>query len=364
MANKMTLDDILQDLTEYKLYYFSNGFFYDSQGNLMSREKVRQEIGYRYKRYKIDDIDKFEETIQEFNRKDENDPRAIYLGSIKPIEGKSWLLGWLETEYPQYDWKQIFWDLIMHKSPRVYILYGIAEAGKSKILDILRLIFAEYTKSFTIDQLSNRFNLGEVIGRLFIVGDDLGKENFGSVVGLIKSMATGEPISLERKFMHSIECKNEGNFAFGCNQFPYLDINDDGVLRRFVVLIFDKKMKLPVQDYAEFVRDYINPTEAGKLLYQVQQVKHDPAYFNDKLHPQSKRYMLHESPVHKAGTEQYEVYSEYCRKHGFKSMNMENWQKVKKSIKDLETPDWVREIQEAEKKGELQQMRLDDDLPF
>jgi len=300
----------------------------------MSREEFRKSIAFRYAKYKVDDVDRFEETVCEFNPKAGYNPREIYLDSLKTVKGECWLLGWLKVQYPYITWEQVLYDLIMHKSEKVYILYGVMEAGKSKVLDILKMIFGQFTKPMTIDQLSNRFNLGEVIGKLFIVGDDLGKENFGSVVGLIKSMATGETIALERKFMHSIDCKNEANFAFGTNQMPYLDINDDGVLRRFIILRFDKKMKLPCEDYQEFLRTYMTEVEAQKLLYQISKVKFDPKYMQ-KLTIESQVYMLTQSPVYQANTDVYDDYKTYCIKNGFKPYHKDNWDKVKKSIKDI-----------------------------
>lgn len=336
---KITIDDICNDIVECKHWTFNNGFFYNSLGELMSREELRSAIAFRFSRHKVDDIDKFEETITEFCKNKNADAREIFINSIMPKKSnkKCWLLEYLKEEYPNYNWDQIFYDIIMQKSERVYILHGVARAGKSKFIELLQHIFGDYAKPMTINQLSNKFNLGEVIGKLLIIGDDLGgKESFGEVIGLIKSMATGQPISMERKFMHSIPCRNEANFVFGTNSMPYLDINDDGVLRRFVVINFTKKMKLPVNNYKQFMREYIqNDEQCDALLYHLSTIEYDPEYF-EELSFYSQVYLIENSPVAKAKTNDYDTYANYCKSKGFKPMNSENWARVKETQKQLE----------------------------
>lgn len=353
---KPTTDDICEDIAEEKNWYFSNGFYYNGQKELISRQTMRDAIAFRYRKYGVKDLDKFEEVVCEHNQLADLDSRAIYLQSIKTIPTKCWLFDWLKKEYPKYDWEQILYDIIMKKSEKIYLFYGVSMAGKSKVLDILRLVFGEFAKAMTIDQLSNKFNLGETIGKLIVIGDDLGKEDFGKVIGLIKSMATGNRISMERKFMHSQECDFKGNFVFGANNMPYFDISDDGVLRRVCVIQFTKKMVLPVKNYQDFVRDYINEGQAQALISQLKNAEFNPEAI-EELNLETQRFMLWESPVYKCGSTDYETYKNWCSKKGFKPYNEDNFKKVLAIIKEKTTV----EI------GGIQSQLLspaDDDLPF
>lgn len=354
---KPTIDDICEDIAEEKNWYFSNGFYYNGQKELISRQTMRDAIAFRYRKYGVKDLDKFEEVVCEHNQLKGLDSRQIYLSSIKQKQKECWILSWLKKEHPQYNWEQILYDIIMKKSEKIYLFYGVSMAGKSKVLDLLRLVFGEFAKAMTIDQLSNKFNLGETIGKLIVIGDDLGKEDFGNVIGLIKSMATGNRISMERKFMHSQECDFEGNFVFGANNMPYFDISDDGVLRRVCVIQFHKKMVLPVQNYQDFIRDYINEDQAQALISQIKNVEFDPTEI-EKLNLETQRFMLWESPVHKCGSTDYETYKNWCSKKGFKAYNEDNFKKVLNIIKEKTT---------VEIGGQKVQILLpvdDDDLPF
>lgn len=353
---KPTIDEICQDIAENKNWYFSNGFYYDGNKNLISRQKMRDAIAFRYQKYGVSDLDKFEEVICEHNQLEGVDSREIYLNSLKTTKGTCWLFEWLKTEHPQYDWEQILYDIIMQKSQRIYLFYGVAYAGKSKILDIFRLIFGEFAKAMTINQLSNKFNLGETIGKLIIIGDDLGKEDFGSVIGLIKSMATGNRISMERKFMHSQECDFNGNFVFGANNMPYFDISDDGVLRRVCVIQFKKKMVLPVKNYQQFLREYINEQQAQILVSQLKNVEFNPEAI-DKLNLETQRFMLWESPVYKCKSTDYETYKNWCAKNTFKPYNKDNFERILKVIEEKTKTEIHGQQVQSINPG-------DDDLPF
>ncbi|MCL2540268.1 MAG: DUF5906 domain-containing protein [Firmicutes bacterium] len=324
---KPTVDDVCTMLAEHKPFKFYNGFFYNSKYELVSRQKMRDIIALKVGRYQPNNLDRFEETICEHNKCEDKNPREVFINSIPAIEGESYILNWLKKQYPQIDWEQVIYDIVMHKSEKIYVFHGIAEAGKSQLIDILKNLFQNYSVSLTVKQLSNRFNLGEVIGKLFVGGDDLGRESFGDMVGLIKSMATGGKISMERKFIRPIQCRNEANFVFCTNNPLILDITDEGVLRRFVIFYFDKKMELPC-DYDEFREKYINNAEEiGKLIYQLKKVKFNKQAIKD-LEVMTIKKLLAESPVSKCGERDYEDYAKYCKEHGFKAFNKDNFDKV------------------------------------
>lgn len=323
---KITIQDICNDIANNKNYYFGNGFFYNSLHELMTRGELRESVAFRYTRYKVDEVDKMEEVISEFNKVKGKDPRGIYLSSLADEKGECYILEWLKVQYPQYDWEQIFYDIIMRKTEKNYIFWGVNGAGKSQIFDLLKIMFDNFYIAMTIEQMSNKFNLSGIIGKLLLVGDDLGKEDFGTVIGLVKSMTTGQGVMLERKFMHPIYCENKANFVFGTNNMPYLDITDEGILRRFIVLRFDKEMVLPC-GYDEFREKYINEAQAKRLLCRLRKVKYNREVI-EKLNNDTKLFLLSNSPVKKANTTTYDTYKVYCQDNGFKPYNKDNFEKA------------------------------------
>lgn len=351
---KANLSDICNDVALNKNWYYQNGFYYNYNKELITREEFRSQVARSYICYKTKDLDVIEDVVCEHNKLTDMKARNQYMDSREyPRETKyCWILDYLMTEVPQYDWLQIFYDIIYHKSDKTYILYGISGAGKSKVLSMLQIIFGDYCKMMTIQQLSNKFNLGELLGHLVVIGDDLGKEGFGDAIGILKSMITGEKVSVERKFMHSIHFVNESNLVFGTNQLPYLDIHDDGVLRRFVLLRFEKKMQLPVADFDEFMEKYINVEQAQALLSAVQYVQHDHDYIH-LLSLETALYFIRDNAVTKCDSESYEAYTAYCKRNNHKPYNATNFIKVRgyeeqieKEIEDLKDKIYQRQREE------------------
>jgi len=318
-------------LVAEKPFLFHNGFYYDKQLNIVSAQNMRDRIAKRYTRFKPQELDIYENTIREHNRAETLNPREIYLKTISSIEGESFILNWLKEQYPDVAWEQVIYDIIMHKTEKMYVFHGIAEAGKSQLMDMLKYLFKSLAIPMTVEQLNNKFNLGETMGKLLIAGDDLGRENFGKVLGLIKSMATGAKVGLEQKYKRLAYCENKANFLFCTNNAIQVDITDEGVLRRFVIFTFDKKMKLPC-NYNEFREKYIeNSDEVGRLVYQLRKVEFDESVIK-ALEIKTAKKLLSDSPANKCGSDEYKVYGEYCKDNGYKPLNKANFEKVRSLI--------------------------------
>ena len=158
--------------------------------------------------------------------------------------------------------------------------------------------------------------------------------------------------------MHSIPCACEANMMFGANGMPYLDVTDDGVLRRFIVIDMSKKMDMPVKSYRQFMRDYIeNDEQCGNLLHTLSTVEHDPEYF-ENLSYLSQLYLMKLSPVFKANTDKYDTYVQFCRDKGQKPMNADNWLKVRGTLQRLGMLDVNKKVVPT------QAGMFDEELPF
>ena len=326
-----SLNDMCEVLVRQKPFYFHNGFYYNSKFQLVTVQDMRDRIARYFGRYKPSDLDLFENTVREHNRCVDKNPREIYLNTIQSVEGDSFILDWLNTEYPDIQWEQVIYDIIMHKTEKIYVFHGVAEAGKSQLMDMLKHLFKTLAVPLTVKQLSNRFNLGEVMGKLFVAGDDLGRDSFGDVIGLVKSMATGAKVSLEQKFKRTVECENVANFMFCTNNPLQLDITDEGVLRRFVIFYFDKKMNLPC-GFREFREKHIkSDEEIRRLMYQLRKVKFDENIIK-KLELETTRKLLLDSPANQCGSDVYSKYAEYCRNNGYKPLNKTNFEKIRNLI--------------------------------
>lgn len=330
---KITFNDILNNITQNKIYKFCNGFFL-KDGKLISRETLRKELSLRYSISNIQNINKMEDAIVELNSiDDEVDIRHLFLTSYEKekTQGKPKIIKSLESLYPNYDWNAILTAIFVHRSDYIFILYGQSLTGKSTLLEVIKAFYGDFNISLTIEQMSNRFNLGEIQGKLMVVGDDLGTESFGNTIGLIKSMITSNSISLERKFQQSFKIKPITNFCYACNKLPILDLADDGILRRVIILNFDKKIENPDKN---FITEITTPEEVQKLYNYLQ--KDQNFEYLDKLNKDSIVQLIDNSSVGLSKKYNYKEYVSFCKENGYKNFNSGNFEFLLAKLKEIE----------------------------
>lgn len=245
---------------------------------------------------------------------------------VKAIKGKSLYLESLDKLYPGIDFREILYNILVPDTkPLFHILYddGVGGTGKSTLLEILtKIVGPSFTSNVLLDQFDNRFIFSNMLGKYLNIGDDNGKNDELSNVGTLKSIITGNRITIDRKNISPIEVRIFAKQLFATNILPYIDFTDGGIMRRLNIIpmnkVIPKTMKLPNLDNEEL----------GHIVYEI---------LNSKdLEDNSNELAITCSVLYRFYLEQrehdYKTYKEYCVSYGFRQMNIINFENKMKFI--------------------------------
>ena len=185
-----------------------------------------------------------------------------------------------------------------------------------------------------------------MLGKYLNIGDDNGKNDELQNVGTLKSIITGNRVTIDRKNINPIEVRIFAKQLFATNILPYIDFTDGGIMRRLNIVpmnhVIPKTMELP-----EFDED-----EIGAIVYEVLNAKDLKDNQNELAitsSPLFRFYRTEENPT-------YEKYRLFCQDNGFRCMNVINFEVKSKFIKSYLKGEKSEQTKLVEVSG--------DDLPF
>lgn len=287
--------------------------------------------------YIIENIEKISEKIDLQGRIYERIYNKIQDGNGKPSE----YLKNLDTLYPDIKWRSIFHNILLPKTkPLCHIFYddGVGGTGKSTLLEILtKIVGEEFTSNVLLDQFGNRFIFANMLGKYLNIGDDNGKNDELQSVGTLKSIITGNRVTVDRKNISPIEVRIFAKQLHATNILPYIDFTDGGLMRRLNIVqmnkVIPKGMTLPI----------IDDIEIGNIVRE--------CVFAKDLEHNENSLAITSSPLyrfvstHKEGT--YDAYQSFCVRNGFRTMNIINFEVKKKFIDNyIKTNSTLEEIDE------------------
>lgn len=229
--------------------------------------------------------------------------------------------------YPDIEWRRLLHNILCpNTKPMFHIFYddGVGGTGKSTLLEVLTMIVGkQYVSNILLDQFGNRFMFGNMLGKYLNIGDDNGKNDELQNVGTLKSIVTGNRVTIDRKFMQPIECKIFAKQLFATNILPYIDFTDGGIMRRLNIVkmnkVIPKTAKLP-----EFTEE-----ELGKMVTEINAAS--------DLEKNENELAITSSPLYRFYTKStnisYDKYCDFCDSNGFKKMNVINFEVKSKFIK-------------------------------
>lgn len=247
-------------------------------------------------------------------------------------KGKSLYLATLDKIYPNIDFRKIIYNILFPESkPMFHIFYddGIGGTGKSTFLEVLTKIVGEkFTSNVLLDQFGNRFIFANMLGKYLNIGDDNGKNDELQNVGTLKSIVTGNRVTIDRKNISPIEVRIFAKQLFATNILPYIDFTDGGIMRRLNIVpmnkVIPKDIKLP----------NIDNDEIGHILYESFYV---PIYCTGRdIMENNNKLAITSSPLYRFWKENknhsYNNYQNFCDNYGFRKMNIINFETKSKFI--------------------------------
>lgn len=327
---------------------FSDGV-YILGGRVMSMDMIYR-LMWKNERLLPTDVDGIIENIEKISEPLELQGQIFEHIKKRSKFGVSRYLASLDYLYPNIKWREILYNILVPKTrPLFHIFYddGVGGTGKSTLLEVLTKIVGEgFVSNVLLDQFGNRFIFSNMLGKYLNIGDDNGKNDELQNVGTLKSIITGNRVTIDRKNINPIEVRIFAKQLFATNILPYIDFTDGGIMRRLNIVpmnhVIPKTMELP-----EFDED-----EIGAIVYEVLNAKDLKDNQNELAitsSPLFRFYRTEESPT-------YEKYRFFCQDNGFRCMNVINFEVKSKFIKSYLKGEKSEQTKLVEVSG--------DDLPF
>lgn len=327
---------------------FSDGV-YILGGRVMSMDMIYR-LMWKNERLLPTDVDGIIENIEKISEPLELQGQIFEHIKKKSKFGVSRYLASLDYLYPNIKWREILYNILVPKTrPLFHIFYddGVGGTGKSTLLEVLTKIVGEgFVSNVLLDQFGNRFIFSNMLGKYLNIGDDNGKNDELQNVGTLKSIITGNRVTIDRKNINPIEVRIFAKQLFATNILPYIDFTDGGIMRRLNIVpmnhVIPKTMELP-----EFDED-----EIGSIVYEVLNAKDLKDNQNELAitsSPLFRFYRTEENPT-------YEKYRFFCQDNGFRCMNVINFEVKSKFIKSYLKGEKSEQTKLVEVSG--------DDLPF
>lgn len=227
--------------------------------------------------------------------------------------------------------------------------YGPGANGKSTMANLLfhMLGGTKNCSTLRVDQL-NGFELAAVLDKPVNIGAEVtsGKNFIDTQV--FKSIVSGDPLTINRKYKDPIDYVPQCKFLFTVNALPNVSDSSHGFARRLLVIEFSKIIPVELQD--EHLLEKIVKEASGIfnwVLTGVARLLEDNAFSNtEKSDLIVEAYYTENNPVYlwAAGNLSYEqdwfedterLYSKYktwAIKYGFSPLSMTNFSKELKKV--------------------------------
>ena len=120
-----------------------------------------------------------------------------------------------------------------------FILLGpVGRNGKSTYFDLVRSVLGQWnTESISFKDLSSNFRLSTLTGKLASLAGDVSAQPL-SDTDLVKSITSGEPVTLEQKYKQSYSGELFSTMFFACNKLPKTPDTTEGFYRRWTIIPF------------------------------------------------------------------------------------------------------------------------------
>lgn len=124
---------------------------------------------------------------------------------------------------------------------KFFMLTGDGSNGKSTYIDLFKTILGEKNiVALELQELAERFKTAEMFGKLANIGDDIGDE-FVANTAVLKKLATGDRLNVERKGQNPFDFNNYAKLIFSANSIPRMGKGKDNgaLLRRMIIIPFN-----------------------------------------------------------------------------------------------------------------------------
>lgn len=216
--------------------------FIKQQANVLDKEvtDLLSELSYTDSDFNIDKY--FRNKI--FERIDESTGESTYFKSLDEL-------------YPQNKFREIMNYYLFNEDCYSFVLIGYGQTGKTTFVSLIAKILGEaFFGRSNVNLLRNSHGTAILEGKkLFEVAEaqDLDLDTANT----LKSIITNDDIFVNPKFQLPRTIKPHAKLIMTCNNMPRFKVTDDGIIRRFIIVRMDHKIKEQNKHFLEELEEDI-----------------------------------------------------------------------------------------------------------
>lgn len=232
------------------------------------------------------------------------------------------------------------------KLEKVIFLYGIGSNGKSVVFEVIKgLLTKEMMSNYSLASLTNNlgYQLADLNNRLINYGTDISMKNVD--LAIFKQLASGEDIGTRQIREKAFTMRNYAKLIFNVNKLDDADVeNTNGFGRRLLFMPFEQVIEKKDQD--KNLHKTILENKSGVMNWIIEGIeevlKNEEIYISEKCENFLDNFKRESSPIQlfievsnfvKTSQDSneimdfqqmYEMYREFCKKQGEKSIAQRN----------------------------------------
>lgn len=241
--------------------------------------------------------------------------------------GKSIYFESLDKLYPGNKFREIMNYYLFSDDCYSFILIGYGQTGKTTFVSLISKILNEsYFGRSNVALLRNSHGTAILEGKkLFEVAEaqdlDLDTAN------VLKSIITNDDIYINPKFQLPRKFKPHAKLIMTCNNMPRFKVTDDGIIRRFIIINMNNKIKTQNKHFLEDIENdipniikeaYEHPFKIEDFAQEQYSIFENDPQFGFGYGPKNISYF---------GETDYDKYHSMCKALGYMPRNKANFDK-------------------------------------
>ena len=241
--------------------------------------------------------------------------------------GKSKYFASMDEIYPGNKFRQLMNYYLFSDECYCFILVGYGQTGKTTLVDLVAKTIKEcFFGRSNVALLKNSHGTATLEGKMFFEvaeAQDLDLDT----ANLLKSIITNNDIYVNPKFQLPRTIKPHAKLIMTCNNFPRFKVTDDGIIRRFITLKMDNKIKKQNKNFLKEIEDDIPNIirEALDNPFNIEDFADEQYYIFENDPQWGFGYGIPNKDY--SGSNEYEKYQAMCKALGFMARNKANFDK-------------------------------------
>lgn len=154
---------------------------------------------------------------------------------------------------------------------KMFVLTGEKANGKSTFLEMLTHLYGDDNVSMLdIAELDERFSVSQLVGKLVNIGDDISDDFLaGRTISTLKKIVSGNGLKAEFKGENPFTFKPYCKLFFSANDIPRTKDKTGAVLRRLVIIPFNRRFSKSDPDYDPQIIDKLTSEQSMEYLIRI-----------------------------------------------------------------------------------------------